>query len=224
MEYQSVPTPSYSAPVTASAPASAPIPPDPRLERPVSTPFVGADIRSIKTACEFSLGEFLSLQRRHQYGDPAGERRLREQQDIVLGDLHVLRGEVSDLLKEAESHRWRKWIFGGLAASFIPAVRRVFRRSSKDNEANDTEYAFKRSKSLVARILDSVRGKSKLASVAFFVLATLYVFQSEVSLRVARTVSKRLKRLVAKVERGDQGLGEDDMKVLNGWRWRVLLW
>lgn len=69
-----------------------------------------------------------------------------------------------------------------------------------------------------------MRGKSKLASVAFFVLAILYVFESEVSLRVARTMSKRLKRLMAKVERGDQSLGEDDLKVLKGWRWRVLLW
>lgn len=59
---------------------------------------------------------------------------------------------------------------------------------------------------------------------AFFVLAILYVFEGEVLLRVARTVSKRLKRLIAKVERGDEGLGEDDMKVLKGWRWRILLW
>jgi hypothetical protein len=56
------------------------------------------------------------------------------------------------------------------------------------------------------------------------VLSVLYVFQNEVSLRVARTVSKRLKKLVGKVERGDEGLSEEDMKTLNGWRWRVLLW
>lgn len=109
-------------------------------------------------------------------------------------------------------------------ASFIPAIRKVFRRSSKDKESNDTEYAFKRSKGLISRILDSVHGKGKFASIAFFVLAILYVFQSEVSMRVARTVSKRLKRLMAKIERGDQGLGEDDVKLLKGWRWRVLLW
>lgn len=115
-------------------------------------------------------------------------------------------------------------MLGGLVASFIPAIRRIFRRSSKDNESNDTEYAFKRSKSLVSRILDSVHGKGRLASLAFFVLAVLYVFQSEVTLRVARTMSKRLKKLLGKVERGDQGLGEEDIKVLNGWRWRVLLW
>ncbi|KAI1403621.1 hypothetical protein F4819DRAFT_484477 [Hypoxylon fuscum] len=222
MEYQ----PSYSAPPSApaSAPATAPIPPESRLERPIATPFAGTDIRSIRTACEFSLSEYVTLQKRLRYDDPASEHRLRAQQGIVMSDLQVLRGEVSDLVKEAEAHRWRKWILGGLVASFIPAVRRVFRRTSKDNESNDTEYAFKRSKSLIARILESVHGKSKLASVAFFVLSILYVFESEVSLRVARTVSKRLKRLMAKVERADPGIGEDDMKVLKGWRWRVLLW
>ncbi|KAI1775782.1 hypothetical protein F4818DRAFT_387803 [Hypoxylon cercidicola] len=230
MEYQPAPTPSYTgtsaAPVSAP-PASAPMPPDPRLERPerpVATPFAGTDIRSIKTACEFSLGEYLTLQKRLRYDDPASERRLRAQQGIVMSDLQVLRGEVSDMMKEAEAHRWRKWLLGGVVAAFIPAVRRIFRRSHKDREANDTEYAFKRSKGLISRILSSVHGKSKIASVAFFVLSILYVFQSEVSLRVARTMSKRLKRLMAKVERGDQGIGEDDMKILNGWRWRVLLW
>ncbi|KAI1099650.1 hypothetical protein F4804DRAFT_75065 [Jackrogersella minutella] len=222
MEYQPAPTPSYSA--SAPAPVSAPMPPDPRLERPVTNPFAGTDIRSIKTACEFSLGEYLTLQKRRRYDDPASEHRLRAQQGVVMSDLQTLRKGVADLVETTESHRWRRWILGGLVASFIPAVRRIFRRSSKDNESNDTEYAFKKSKSLISRILDSVHGKSKLASVAFFVLAVLYVFQSEVSLRVARTVSKRLKRLMAKVERGDQGLGTDDMKVLNGWRWRVLMW
>ncbi|KAI1383711.1 uncharacterized protein F4822DRAFT_421535 [Hypoxylon trugodes] len=225
MEYQqTVPTPSYSAPASAPAPISASMPPEARLERPISTPFAGTDIRSIKTACEFSLGEYLTLQRRRRYDDPASEHRLRAQRGIVMSDLQALRSEVSDLVKTTESHRWRRWLLGGIVASFIPAVRRIFRRSEKDNEANDTEYAFKRSKSLIGRILDSVHGKSKLASVAFFVLAVLYVFQSEVSLRVARTISKRLKRLMAKVERGEQGLGEEDIKVLNGWRWRVLLW
>ncbi|KAI0376083.1 hypothetical protein F5Y04DRAFT_274005 [Hypomontagnella monticulosa] len=227
MEYQPVPTPSYPAPASAPpsgpAPSSLPVPPEPRLERPITTPFAGTDIRSIKTACEFSLSEYLTLSRR-RYDDPSGQHRLRQQQGIVLSDLQLLRSEISDLVKSSESHRWRKWLLGGLMASFIPAVRRIFRRSSKDTESNDTEYAFKRSKSLISRILDSVHGKGRLASLAFFVLAVLYVFQSEVTLRVGRTMSKRLKKLMGKVERGDQGLGEEDIKVLNGWRWRVLLW
>ena len=54
----------------------------------------------------------------------------------------------------------------------------------------------------------------------------LCVFQAEVSLRVARTVARRLKRLAAKIETGDPGvivLRRKDLDVLKGWRWRVLL-
>ncbi|KAI0173242.1 hypothetical protein GGR52DRAFT_571752 [Hypoxylon sp. FL1284] len=235
MEYQPAPPPTYGGPAMAAAATAAPMlsggagPADPRLgdPRPVAAaanPFVGTDVRSIRTACEFSLGEYVTLQKRARYDDPAGERRLRTQQGIVLSDLQALRAEVAGLARDAEEHRWRKWLVGGVVAAFIPAVRRIFRRSSADREANDTEYAFKRSKGLIARILSSVHGKSRIASVAFFVLSILYVFQSEVTLRVARTVSKRLKRLAAKVERGDQDIAPDDLKLLSGWRWRVLLW
>jgi hypothetical protein len=52
----------------------------------------------------------------------------------------------------------------------------------------------------------------------------MYVFQNEVTLRVARTVAKRLKKLSSKVERGEEDLSEDDLKLLQGWRWNVLLW
>lgn len=69
-----------------------------------------------------------------------------------------------------------------------------------------------------------MRGRGALASVAFFVLAVLYVFANEVSLRVARTVGKRLRRLAAKVERGDAAITDKDMKVFQGWRWRILMW
>ena len=64
-----------------------------------------------------------------------------------------------------------------------------------------------------------------------FVLAALYVFQAEVMIQVAKTVHKRLKRLLVKMEEGER-LGKDGMVVmdakdldsLRGWRWRVLLW
>jgi acid phosphatase family membrane protein YuiD len=108
--------------------------------------------------------------------------------------------------------------------TIIPSVRRLFRRSETDEEANDTEYAFVKSKSLISRILEPVGGKTGLFSIAFFVFAVLYVFQNEISLRVARTMAKRLKRLSARVERGEEGLDESDLKVFNGWRWRVLMW
>lgn len=115
-------------------------------------------------------------------------------------------------------------------AAFIPAVKRIFRRpsSSSGQEADtpsSTEYAFARSKTLLARILDSVRGRSGLASLAFFVFAALYIFQNEVSLRVARTVSRRLRRLGGKIESGEGGgIDEKDLELLKGWRWRVLMW
>ncbi|KAI0188268.1 hypothetical protein EV127DRAFT_454582 [Xylaria flabelliformis] len=193
----------------------------------VASPFVGTDLRTIKSACEISLRDYASLQ--IQGGASPGRDRLRAQGALAVSDLRALRSEVAALLRRAENSRWRKWFFGGIIATIIPFVRKIFRRSSHDDHrvsSNDTEHAFRKSKSLIARILDSVHvnGKSGLASIAFFVLAVLYVFQSEVSLRVARTVSKRLKKLVSKVENGVEDVDEQDFKVLNGWRWRVLLW
>lgn len=76
---------------------------------------------------------------------------------------------------------------------------------------------------MLARIREGVFGKGGLASVAFFVFAVLYVFSNEVTLRVARTVHKRVKKVMARIERGEVA-DEKDMKSLDGWRWRVLLW
>ncbi|KAI1748418.1 hypothetical protein F4782DRAFT_357346 [Xylaria castorea] len=226
MEYQT-PTPSFQPTATAAAPleTAPPFQQQQFEQQPVVTsPFTGTDLRTIKSACEISLREYASLQK--QGGGP-GRERLRAQGALAVSDLRALRSEVAALLKRAEAGRWRKWLLGGIVAAIIPAIRKIFRRSHDDHiSSNDTEHAFRKSKSLIARILDSVHGhgKSGLASLAFFVLAVLYVFQSEVSLRVARTVSKRLKKLVTKVENGVEDVDEQDWKVLNGWRWRVLLW
>ncbi|KAI8944829.1 hypothetical protein F4801DRAFT_161753 [Xylaria longipes] len=234
MEYQT-PTPSFQPTATAAPLETAPPFQQQQQQQQqfeqqfeqqpvVASPFVGTDLRTIKSACEISLREYASLQK--QGGGP-GHERLRAQGALAVSDLRALRSEVAALLKRAEAGRWRKWLLGGIVAAIIPAVRNIFRRSHDDQaSSNDTEHAFRKSKSLIARILDSVHvhGKSGLASVAFFVLAVLYVFQSEVSLRVARTVSKRLKKLVTKVENGVEDVDEQDLKVLNGWRWRVLLW
>ena len=62
------------------------------------------------------------------------------------------------------------------------------------------------------------------ASFAFFVFAALYVFQNEIALRVAKTLSRRVKKLLNKVEDGGFEVDEKDLKTLEGWRWRVLLW
>ncbi|OTA03328.1 hypothetical protein A9Z42_0037880 [Trichoderma parareesei] len=90
--------------------------------------------------------------------------------------------------------------------------------------SNNTEYAFRKSKGLLQRIKDSVLGHGRLASIAFFVFSVLYVFQNEVTLRVAKTVQKRLKKLSQRLEYSSQEIEERDLKALEGWRWRVILW
>ncbi|KAK1624398.1 hypothetical protein BDP81DRAFT_330101 [Colletotrichum phormii] len=191
------------------------------------------DLKTIKTGTQFALREYLSLQRKRGRLDGAMslelEDQIRAQGRVLLGDLKVLRKEVGSLIKDGENHRWRNWLIGGAVATFIPAVKRIFRRPSDKTEtdvqaSNSTEYAFWRSKALVARIKDSLLGRNSFASIAFFVFAVLYVFTNEVSLQVAKTVSKRLKRLSAKIERGDVEVVDQDMKLLEGWRWRVLMW
>jgi len=200
---------------------------------PLSTTTDGSSLRDTKARTAFALREYMHLQRRRHQKDEVGiEERLRIQASTVLGDLKRLSQEVADVAKEAEGHRWRKFLVGGAIASFIPIVRALFRRPSNDSNessSNDTEYAFKKSKSLIRRILDNATERPGIATVAFFVFAVLYVFQNEVTLRVARTVSKRIKDLSDKVERcgshnNQQQIEEEDLKMLEGWRWRVLMW
>ncbi|EFX04342.1 hypothetical protein CMQ_1270 [Grosmannia clavigera kw1407] len=164
---------------------------------------------------------------------------LRAQTGVALAQLRDVRKSVAMAAKEAENHRFRRWLVGGFLATFIPLVRRLFRRRSSGSRharpssssstavfaSNSTEYAFARSRELVDRLLKSERGGvSRLASMAFFVFAVLYVFSNEVTLRVARTVARRLKKLSIKMERGDEPLNDGDLEQLTGWRWRVLLW
>lgn len=90
--------------------------------------------------------------------------------------------------------------------------------------SNDTEYAFRKSKGILSAIKDGILGGGAFAKIAFFVFAVLYVFQNEVTIRVAKTLQKRIRKISAKLERGDGTVDEGDMKVFEGWRWRVLLW
>ncbi|OAA67924.1 hypothetical protein SPI_00119 [Niveomyces insectorum RCEF 264] len=206
------------------------------------------DLRAARTATEAGLEQLLALQqqrRQHlQYGAGAAnvpnstaatvQEQLRLQTGAVLRDLRTVRRAVAALAKTAENHRFRRWLVGGFLATFVPLVRRLFRRPNHTGghpnraqgtaAANDTEYAFARSRTLVDRMLGSLHRRGGLASLAFFVFAVLYVFTNEVSLRVARTVGRRLKRLSSKIERGDEELDGADLKALAGWRWRVLLW
>ncbi|KAJ0118803.1 hypothetical protein J7T55_013058 [Diaporthe amygdali] len=166
---------------------------------------IPANIKTARSSVEYGLKELINLQQRRSRIDGISFLdQFRLQSANVLGDLNALRGELAVL---------------------IPAVRAIWKRPQHDSKSsNSTEYAFRKSKSLITRILSAVRSTfGGLASVTFFVFAVLYVFQNEVSLRVAKTVSKRLKRLHTKVERGDQEITENDLKLLRGWRWRVLL-
>ncbi|KAI9163859.1 U6 small nuclear RNA (adenine-(43)-N(6))-methyltransferase [Paramyrothecium foliicola] len=172
------------------------------------------ELRSIRTNCQFGLREYLTLVRKRQRYDASAstidlESRIRARTDSLVVDLRVLQSELRAVVKAAEEHRWRRWLVGGALATFIPLVRRIFRRGSDEESlesSNDTEYAFRRSQSLLSRIRDSVFGKGGLAGMAFFVFAVLYVFQNEVSLRVARTIQKRVKKLSSRIERGESNL------------------
>ncbi|KND91575.1 putative methyltransferase-like protein C27D7.08c [Tolypocladium ophioglossoides CBS 100239] len=127
------------------------------------------DIRNVKASCQFGLREYLSLQRKRQRFDASTstfdlESRLRAQANVVLGDLRTLQSEIRSLAKAAESHRWRRWLFGGVIATFIPAVRRIFRRGSdreSQSSSNDTEYAFRKSKGLMSRIKEGILGSER---------------------------------------------------------------
>lgn len=85
---------------------------------------------------------------------------------------------------------------------------------------------------MVTRILDGLRRMGWTATIFMFVLAALYVFQAEVTIRIARTIHKRLKKLLIKMEEGERLPGNDsmvvmesrDLECLRGWRWRILLW
>ncbi|KAB5540288.1 hypothetical protein GE09DRAFT_1225742 [Coniochaeta sp. 2T2.1] len=228
---------SYAPPPTAAVPSGAaplPVGPIPQPYLPAQSsdptfaplPLAKQDIRDRRPSVEYRLQEYMSLQRRRYRTDEVGiDERLRVQAAHVLTDLGRLREEVYTMAKAAESHRWRRWITGAVVASFIPAIRAIFRRPAGEKEtSNDTEYAFRKTRSLIARIRESLPGKGRLATLAFFVFAVLYVFSNEVSLRVARTISKRLKRLSSKIENGQEDIDENDLDVLNGWRWRILLW
>ncbi|KHN99353.1 uncharacterized protein MAM_03051 [Metarhizium album ARSEF 1941] len=197
-------------------------------------PPAALDVRNIKASAQFHLGEFLrvrgQLQQQQQGGGAARfelESRLRSRAGMALGDLSTLQAEVRALAKAAEGHRWRRFLVGGAIAAFIPAVRKIFRRNSDEESqlsSNDTEYAFRKSKGLLSGIKRAILGGGVLAKVAFFVFAILYVFQNEVTIRVARTLNKRLRMLAERLEAGDPDMNEGDLRVFDGWRWRVLLW
>ncbi|TWU79070.1 hypothetical protein ED733_008638 [Metarhizium rileyi] len=194
-------------------------------------PPAALDVRNVKASAQFHLREFLRVRDQLQQGDDTAryelESRLRNQVGMLLGDLSTLQAEVRALAKAAEKRRWRRFFLGGAIAAFIPAVRSIFRRNSDEESqlsSNDTEYAFRKSKGLLSGIKKAMLGGGILAKVAVFVFAILYVFQNEVTIRVAKTLNKRLKKLTERMGSGDPNVDESDLRAFDGWRWRVLLW
>ncbi|KAL2189388.1 hypothetical protein L209DRAFT_777008 [Thermothelomyces heterothallicus CBS 203.75] len=239
------PPPNHYGHATASPPAApADAVPNAITTAAAAGTNAATDIRAGRASAESALHELLAARRQrlmvHRVDGAGGsghvaggesdlaaevEWKVRSQTGLVLFGLRGLQERVGTVLARAEGERWRRWGVGGVIASIIPLVKRLFRRrrGEDDDSSNRTEYAFKKSRNLVSRIL-ATTNRPGLGTVAFFVFAVLYIFQNEVTLRVARTVSKRLKRLAAKVEDGREELTEHDVKVLQGWRWRVLAW
>lgn len=77
---------------------------------------IPTNIKTARLSVEHGLKEIISLQqRRSQLEGVAFLDQFRLQSAHVLSDLNALRGEVSDTIRAAERHRWRKWLLGGLA-------------------------------------------------------------------------------------------------------------
>ncbi|KAK5996950.1 hypothetical protein PT974_02298 [Cladobotryum mycophilum] len=203
-----------------------------QIQTPLSAPNTPLDIKSVKSTCQQNLQELIRLQRqRHSFGATAGagdlEWQIRGQTGVLLEQLKTLQAEVRKMAKSAQNHRWRRWLIGGFIATFVPIIRKLFRRggdSESRMSSNNTEYAFRKTKGLITRIKDSVLRHGHWASMAFFVFAVLFVFQNEVTFRVSKTIYKRIRKLVGRIEYGDDNISERDLKVFEGWRWRVMLW
>lgn len=84
-----------------------------------STVSAPTDVKQLKSQCQFNLREYQTLLRKRQRPDSASttamdlESRLRSQQVLLLSNLKMLRDEVKTMVKDAENHRWRKWLLGG---------------------------------------------------------------------------------------------------------------
>ncbi|KAJ4385044.1 hypothetical protein N0V85_008303, partial [Neurospora sp. IMI 360204] len=163
------------------------------------------ELGDYRQATECSLRDYMALQRKRRqisYKIAAGnsgkeavliEEKLRHQASTAIDELIELRGRVAEIVRRGEKARWRRYLWSGAFAIFIPLVKSFFRPSTvdkgahaRDHARNRTEYAFRKSKTLLNRILSQAR-RPGLASLSFLVFAVLYVFTNEVSLRAART-------------------------------------
>ncbi|KOS23310.1 hypothetical protein ESCO_003662 [Escovopsis weberi] len=189
------------------------------------------DIRSARTSSRNQLEEVLRLtmqRSRHRSGREDIDWQIRSATGIYLTQLRILQSEVRKIAKAAQHHRWRRWLIGGFMATIIPAMRAIFRRRADPDSGpcctnNNTEMAFQQSQSWFARVREGAQKHGQWASMAAFVFSLLFVFSNEVLFRVAKTVYKRVRKTAGRIEREGE-VREGDLEVLEGWRWRVMLW
>lgn len=172
---------------------------------------------------------------------PSLEEKLRAQSFIALEELSTLHKEVQLLSKSLAASRFHTWIISGgvtAAVSLLTAYLKVSHvaRLQKENAAallSDSSTSIDGSASVNSNAIShlftiptflTTPTSRNLALVTVYTLAFLYTAQNEVSIRVARVVSRRLKRLMTKIERGEEIVTDEDLNSLQGWRWRVLFW
>ena len=127
-----------SAPQVGFAPAQIPDHPSSMLDVPRASNNYGrpltstllpqpTDIGQLRSQTQYNLREYQALQRRriHHDGNASTtsleiDSKLRTQQGMVLASLRQLQDEVKIKVKEAENHRWRKWLLGG--AMYVSAA------------------------------------------------------------------------------------------------------
>lgn len=91
--------------------------PPPPMTPMLSTP--APDLKTARVTSHAAVRELLDLVKRRE-GAPPGSTisadidfKIRAQGAVVLGDLRMLRGELKEVARGREGHRWRKWIIGG---------------------------------------------------------------------------------------------------------------
>lgn len=84
-----------------------------------STDTESLNIRAARTRAQSALQEYLSLQAKRKRASSSAkssklDEQLRAQGARAMQDLMAVRKEVRNMIKEAEKHRWRKWLIGSL--------------------------------------------------------------------------------------------------------------
>ena len=76
------------------------------------------DVKNVRAATQHDLKEYARMIEMRRSGDVTAatmefEGQFRAQQALVIGNLKMLQGEMRNLAKAAENHRWRRWLVGG---------------------------------------------------------------------------------------------------------------